>query len=192
MSESGELRDCQTVWFQSLPFFFSSYKTQQISCDYIALSPLKLNLCGNLWAADWNIPIPRQRWKLSLTKKMTPRPWSSATKWFSPAEEHGGRLIFCTSIIMFQRDLFFLASLEGHLRMRRAVSSWPEGLPLLDSRRQWKIDCISVWRRWRPIDQWRTSGTYRTFFPFRPTHPRGSSDTPHKINQARLDVSERQ
>lgn len=72
----------------------------------------------------------------------------------------------------------FLASLEGHLRMRRAVSSLPEGLPLLDSRRQWKIDSISVQRRWRPIDQWWTSGTYRTFFPFRPTHPRGSFDTP--------------
>lgn len=85
---------------------FFSYKTHQISHDYIAVSPLKLNLCGNLRAADWNLPIPRQRWKLSLTK-MTPRPWSSATKWFSPAEEHGGRLIFCTSIIMFQHDLFF-------------------------------------------------------------------------------------
>lgn len=105
MSEWGQLRAegflDSVVSKRSL--FLSSH---QISCDYVAVSPLKLNLCGNLWAADWNLPIPRQRWKLSLTK-MTPRPWSSATKWFSPAEEHGGGPIFCTSIIMFQHDLFF-------------------------------------------------------------------------------------
>lgn len=73
---------------------------------------------------------------------------------------------------------FLLASLEGHLRRRRAAFSSPQGLPSwtlgvseksipspFGAHGWWLINC-------------KTSGTHRTLFPFRPTHPSGSHDTP--------------
>lgn len=155
-----------TVWFEELSFSFSPplHKVQQISCGYIAVSYLKLNLCGNLWAAVWNLPIPRQRWKLSLTK-MTPRPDlvqlnDSALQRNMEADWFSAHQLLCSNITFF----FGFPGRPSQKALRRVFLT---GRPsFLHSRRQWKSNPISIWCPWLVIDQLWTSGTYRTLFLF--------------------------